>query len=663
MKRKSKINQDVQFVKNSIVKVPRTTHFLKKDWQGTFNAGDLIPFHKMDVLPGDTHSIKLNTLIRTTGPLIKPIAGLMEMHIGAYFVPFRITWRNWDKFMSGFQDDPDWTTDPEYVVPHLDYYGTNPTQLEGAVDFDVATIWQGSVGDMLGLPCGIIPSTHGQQSISALYARGYCLVWNNWYRDEATQTSISVPTTDQDGYLTMTRATIYQAGQTHVKQNEWTKLIDWYSDKTQIAASDWNDIYGTKGPLKYGKLLPINKKRDLFTSALPQPQKGAPVSLSIGGVVPVIADNNGWAEVKPIKNSGTWGEPDFDFDKSNSALYNFTNDKDMYLENLKLSSNIMQIKHGISSPYHDFASVGTWTHAWQNFADISSINPRVDLSQTQAINVNDLRLAVQTQLIKEIDARYGTRAKEYYYGHFGVLTADARLQIPEFLGSATIPLNVNQVVQNSASEEFSPQANLAAYSQTIKNKFLFTKSFTEYGFIMLVCGIRSVGGAYSQGVSREWTKQTRFDFYLPEFDHIGEQPLYNRELFLQRQEIDPSTLESEEIGLDNKGVFGYQAAWFEHRNMFNSVHGLLRPDAEGTLAYWNLSYDFKDTPTLSPEFIKEDKSLIDRALAYPCINPETGEYTGVDQFMVEFWIQDKATRPMSAQSIPGFMDHSGRILL
>ena len=144
-----------------------------------------------------------------------------------------------------------------------------------------------------------------------------------------------------------------------------------------------------------------------------------------------------------------------------------------------------------------------------------------------AATVNDLRYAFQLQKMLEKDARGGTRYREYILSHFGVSVADARVQVPEFLGGKRSPLNVQQVAQTSQNTADSPLASLGAYSLSF-GKAGFSKGFTEHGYI-IGCMCLRYHHTYQQGVERYAFRKERLDFYDPVFANIGEQPVYKKE--------------------------------------------------------------------------------------------------------------------------------------
>jgi hypothetical protein len=239
-------------------------------------------------------------------------------------------------------------------------------------------------------------------------------------------------------------------------------------------------------------------------------------------------------------------------------------------------------------------------------------------------------LAFQIQKIYEKDARGGSRYVELIRNHFGVISPDARLQRPEYLGGGKTAVGIQQV----ATTGDEATGEVGAFSYTSDSKYNFNKSFTEHGFIIGVCALR-YKHTYAQGLHKMWQRVDRFDYYHPTLAHIGEQPVMLNEIY-----TGPNVKDE---------VFGYQEAWAEYRYKPNLVTGLMRPNVSDNLAVWNYADNYASRPFLSPEWIQEDKTLVDRTLT---ISSELAP-----QFMLNIYLQMKVTRAMPLFSIPGLIDH------
>ncbi|UPW36335.1 major capsid protein [Peromfec virus RodF8_48] len=576
----TKLNQEIDFVKNNIVKIGRSTFPITTSEKTTFNLGQLVPLHWNEVIPGDTFEFDFSSLIRLNSPLIRPVMDDVRFDVFAFFVPFRLVWDNWESFIGNYQKNPDWFSNVNLTVP--------------TIEIPTGGFALGSVADHLG----IAPGRGDGVQVSHLPFRTYGLIWDEWFRDENLQNSIVVNTSNDNVV--------------GVKQNEWSENASYLT----------NAILG-------GPLCPANKIHDLFTSALPAPQKGQAPVINIGGTAPVItaATNIGDSLPENYTNPLYWG--------------------DLTSNQVGQSSGIVGIDLGSSINSRQTVSVGV-SGATYSTNRLVPANLVADLSTATGITINDLRYFFQSQMILEADARYGSRYTEILRGHYGVISSDARLQRPEFLGSKTWILDINQTVQTSSTDTDSPQSNLSGYSQTFNRTHLFTKSFTEHGYIMILGAARINRHSYSEGVNKLFNHSSRFDFYFPELAHIGEQPIKNKEIWLQNKSVVSAGIEV------NEQVFGYQEAFYEYRYRPNTVSGLLRPDAESNIAVWTYVDDYDTLPTLSGSWVEEDYKLLDRALVV-----QASELT--PQFLVDFTFTNKATRPLPLHSTPGLIDHSGNL--
>jgi len=301
-------------------------------------------------------------------------------------------------------------------------------------------------------------------------------------------------------------------------------------------------------------LLRRGKRHDYFTSALPWPQKGDAVTLPLGDKAYIASDNVGSGVVQAIKDSTG----------SQKALKTFDNNQ--------------------------FVVAGDSTYTESALY--------ADLGSATAATINSIRNSFQVQRLLERDARGGTRYTEIVRSHFGVISPDARLQRPEYLGGGSAPIIVNPVPQQSASGASgtdTPLGTLGAVGTGLANGHGFASSFTEHGIIIGLCSVRA-DLTYQQGLHRKWSRETRFDFYFPVFAHLGEQAILNKEIYATGTSTDDD-------------VFGYQERWAEYRYKPSEVTGLMRSTASGTLDAWHLAQNFGSLPTLNSTFIQDQPPL------------------------------------------------------
>lgn len=554
----------------------------------TFNTGDIVPFFLEEVLPGDTFNVKTSKVVRMQ-TLLTPLMDNLYLDTYYFFVPNRLVWQHWKEFC-GENTESAWIPETEYAMPQI----TSPA----------GTGWEvGTIADYFGIPTGV-----ANLSVSALPFRAYALIMNEWFRDENLQDPLVVPVDD---------ATV--AG-----VNSATFVTD-------VA--------------KGGKPYKAAKYHDYFTSALPAPQKGPDVSIpvSLGSELPVygtgdplyLTDGNftypflsvgqslGSVSMTgtAIANSGATGSKVGDIYANGNAFYSEANSgggsanwkgKVMGVPTKEKMDSLAVpglVGSGLVAVYDGAVSVAT---------------------------INQLRLAFQIQKFYERQARGGSRYTEVVRSFFGVTSPDARLQRPEYLGGNRVPININQVIQQSGTESATtPQGTVVGMSQTTDTNSDFTKSFTEHGFIIGVMVAR-YDHTYQQGLDRLWSRKDKFDFYWPVFANIGEQAIKNKELYAQ------GTAEDDE-------VFGYQEAWAEYRYKPNRVTGEMRSSYAQSLDVWHLADDYSKLPSLSAEWIQEDSSTVNRVLA--------ASDNLAAQFFADIYVKNLCTRPMPMYSIPGLIDH------
>lgn len=435
----------------------------------------------------------------------------------------------------------------------------------------------GTLADYFGLPTGI-----GGLSVSALPFRAYALVMNEWFRDQNLQDPLVVP-------------------------------VD---DATVAGVNTGNFVTDcAKGGLPYIAA----KYHDYFTSCLPSPQKGPDVTLSVAspGDLPVVAKGPN------VPNLSSYGvmrlvDPENPSDyKTGTLAQNWET---------RGGSNWLGV-------YAKDDETASYSHNLLTPGNLWALNS----GNAVVATINQLRMAFQIQKLYERDARGGTRYIEVLKSHFGVTSPDARLQRPEYLGGNRVPINVNQVIQQSGTGAGAdtPQGTVVGMSQTTDSNHDFMKSFTEHGYIIGVMVAR-YDHTYQQGIERHWSRKTRFDYYWPVFANIGEQAVLNKEIFAQG------------TAKDNE-VFGYQEAWSDYRYKPNRVTGEMRSAYEQSLDVWHLADDYASLPSLSDSWIREDKNTVDRVLAV--------KSSVSDQLFADIYVSNRATRPMPMYSVPGLIDH------
>jgi hypothetical protein len=543
-------------------------------YKTTFNSGKLIPVFVDEVLPGDTTRMSVNYFARLATP-IKPIMDNIYLDWFFFFVPNRLVWEHWQNFCFE-QEDPDDSTD--YVIPTV------------SASSKVANSLVGSLWDYFGLP---INTTENLSGINALPFRAVYLIWNEWFRDENLQKSVKIQKGDTNEVLDSSRTS---------DQPSW------------VLNSPGTSAYpGYACP-------PRGKRHDYFTSALPWTQKGPGVSIGLAGTATLI---------DPSPVSGYFVQ------QSNNSLGAAQLQKDGGVQSVFTGNGSLTYQGGYDTSIagHSVNGAGTATVTAQPGSSWLSKSAYADLDSSSIFTINSLRTAFQMQKFYERLARGGSRYTEVLRSFFGVVSPDARLQRPEFLGSFTKMVNVNPIAQTSATNDTSPQGNLSAYGVTASKFHGFTKSFVEHGYIIgFVCARADL--TYQQGVNKMWLRSTVYDFYWPTFAHLGEQAIELREIYAQGTEADTT-------------VFGYQERYAEYRYKPSQITGKFRSSVtDGNLDVWHLSQFFSNAPTLNEEFITENPP-IKRIIA---VQDEP-------EFLLDIGFRYTTVRPMPMFGTPGLVDH------
>ena len=258
-----------------------------------------------------------------------------------------------------------------------------------------------------------------------------------------------------------------------------------------------------------------------------------------------------------------------------------------------------------------------------------------NLSDATAATINDIRTAFQIQKFYEAQSM-GSRYIEFVKNIFGVTSPDARMQRSEYIGGKRLSLNIHTVLQTSSTDTTSPQGNTGAYSHTADSDTYFSHSFSEHGCLLGLITIRYYR-SYNQGIPKGFLRKNWYDYYVPQFAMLGNQPIYNEEIYAQGTSTD-------------KEVFGYQEAWANGYRYHNSTAtGAMRTTYAQTLDSWHLADHYTAKPVLGSTWIQEDKSNIDRTLAVAS--------TVENQFFGDFYFRPVYTRVMPLYSVPGLLDH------
>lgn len=552
-------------------RVPLNRFDLSFDRIGTFKMGKLYPIICKEMLPGDRFRVRTDSLVRTM-PLSSPAFGRLRMYIHYFFVPNRLVWDNWEDFITGGESGED-----THVPPYVAWNNLSIANLSGYASAgpDDSIIYRPENGLVAAFGLPVQPSSGNTDTIgkvngistttpvSILPFRAYRLIWNEYYRDQNIDDELPIDS-DVDG--------------------EYKFPFNYSSE-------------AYRGSI-FGDLLSRRWLKDYFTSALPTPQRGPDVQLPIVGEGGTIQADGPLKLM--IQNEGTGGTT------TTSSV--FTPDLNVGLGN---TTGI-----GISSSVNDQFPVEKDHTDLMYASGLTTAGGSV-----VAATINDLRRAIALQRFYEISARAGSRYIETIMGHFHVRSSDARLQRPEYLGGGVTDINIGEVLQTSATDQTSPQGNMAGRGFGVGRSNQCTYRAEEHGYLF---GIMSIipEPYYFQGIDKDWTRQSRVDYYWPSFAHLGE------------QEIDKSELCVGDLnsGVDQYGkLFGYAPRYAEYKFSKNVITGLLR----GSLANWTFARSIS-SPNLNAAFLEVPQVN----------NPFAVRDEETDKFIIWFSNDIRALRPM-----------------
>lgn len=528
----------MQNVFNSVsVERPKYSYFdLSYDHKLTCKMGQLIPVHVQECLPTDKFQQSSQALLRLA-PMLAPIMHKVDVYMHYFFVPNRILWPNWEKFIAPETDD---AIPPKFPVLDLSDPLIN--------DFNTSTL-----ADYLGCPTNVTNvGTYGVRGISAMPFAAYQKIYDEFYRDQ------------------------------NVEDENFEELVDGIQVGQAI------------------NLCALRRRaweHDYFTSCLPEPQKGPDVLMPLNFSQPTIP-------VTPV--SGIIP----------SAINAMTGAPFPAMQDLE--SNVLNSEL--------FATDGI-TPAIPFNIDFDG-SQVIDTSMlTGTTTLADLRTAAAIQRYLERASRVGTRYKEVLEGFFGARTSDARLQRPEYLGGAKSTMAISEVLQTSETDS-TPQGNMAGHGLSVSQGNVFDYYCEEHGFII---GLMSImpKTAYYQGLPKHFSKTLdRYEYFWPDLQNIGEEPVYNREIFVTGGDV-----------TTNEKVFGYLPRYSEYRYNPGRVSGMFR----NTMDDWHLGRSFSTVPLLSQPFIACDPSKRIFAVDDP----------NLDDVWVHVYHKISARRPITKYGDPG----------
>lgn len=632
----------------------RTTFNLSHEVKTSTDMGKLLPFFMEPVLPGDSFRVKTEVYLRLA-PMLAPIMHQVNCYVHWFFVPNRLLWKDWKKFITR---GPNGKSTPVYPRVRIPQAELNKKQNQFWLN---RWFGRGTLYDYLGFPTytGFQDGKYINQFLSAtrdmevdiLPFLAYQRIWSDFYRDENLQ--------DLRGF--------------------------YYTDE-EFEENDENDMppvgSGIIIPHEGSQVMPFDPvldnffmlrnrswEKDYFTSALPWAQRGSDVVIpgtGSGSIDPStlkivgdgVVDSSGSFSASEASfanprlrfaNSSSFDEPIYGGGVDFGSLNTLTTQGSSHSEQ-PVTDIFGQLASNGSAQFNiDAATLA-------NALSIVESGQRLDPGTVDECTINNLRRANALQKYLEAMARGGSRYIEQIQAIFGVRSSDARLQRAEYLGGGRSNVVISEVLQQSASTDTpegdpSPLGEFAGRGVSSGSTGSIKRFFEEHGYLVGIMSIVPRSGYY-QGTPRKYTKFDCFDYAFPQFAHLGEQEVRNSELF------DSLTLTDEQ----RNGTFGYQSRYAEYKFIMSKVTGEMRD----RLDFWHLNRKFANLPGLNADFVTikpeetsriyavEEETEIDAATGEPVTDPTTGEVQTVptDHIFSQIYVHCTAKRELPRYGTP-----------
>ena len=657
-----------------LLKPKRNTFNLSFENKLSTDLFRLTPIMVKEALPDDVVKIRPEIFCRVS-PLLSPIFHRLNIRTYFFFVPTRIIWEDFEKWInpkSGISD---------LVAPRIHVDNTDKKLLLNGLAFAPKTL-----ADYLGVNFGVSPTDAASAAsfagtlseiftadgfeISSLPFRAYQQIYNDWFID------------------------LNNVDVAEFSKESGVEEFDIDND----SEFDDNEIFHNLLKIRYKAW-----EHDYFTSALPEPQRGPDVNAFDGGegsggsIGDITITGNGIAEgslgsilanleVQPgaLQHQiagGAWEDCDLTllaqenyqalgFASANAAEtavnakrvklhYGITkpNEDNPYWY---ITSEILD-PQGLGDPYativtykltdlpngtfqvtpettkqyiSQFESLGKVTMSGSEIASKLSATASGSGGSIEipAVTVEELRIRMQMQSFLERNEVGGSRYTEMLYAHWGVKDPDGRLQRSEFLGGCKQPIVISDI-SSTVNEEDEPLGMYAGQGHSSSAGRTIRYRVPEHGFIIGITTIVPRSG-YSQGIHPMWKRFDRLDYFWPSFSHLGEQEVKNREIMF--------------TGFDPDGTFGYQMRYAEYKTSLDEVHG----DMKGNLSHWHMSRMFEtpesaaDLPKLSEAFTTPiDSNSDDLERVWP-VAGSAFEALNADHFVLDVYMHFFASRRM-----------------
>lgn len=628
----------------------RSNFDLSHEVKTSTDMGKLVPIFCEPIIPGDSFQISTEVYARFA-PLLAPIMHRVNCYVHWFFVPNRLLWKEWRKFITGGPKGNQNPVYPRVKVP--------VAELNKSINQYWLNKWFGrnSLYDYLGFPTyiGYQGGKYINQFLNAtrdleidlLPFMAYQRIWADYYRDENLDSLRGFYYTDEE---------FDQSDENELPLLESGIRVPEESSRTMPYDPVLDQIFSLRQRCW---------EKDYFTSALPWAQRGGdviipgtgsgsfdPSDLEIVSKVnsPTIFSSAGSITLKsPTASAGSMpsGVP-LKASRSQAGtmgLVGLTNGDLLLSDNLNdISSNVAQ-----SSMSFDTKKLAGL------LSIVESGGSSDDLGTVDEGTINNLRRANALQKYLEAMARGGSRYIEQIQTIFGVRSSDSRLQRAEYLGGGRTNVIISEVLQQSADAETpagdpSPLGEFAGRGLLSGSTNSFKRFFEEHGYLV---GVMSIvpRSSYCQGTPRKYTKFDRFDYLIPHFAHLGEQEVKNSEVY------DSLTL-TDEV---RNGTFGYQSRYAEYKFIPSRVTAEMRD----RLDFWHLTRKFVSLPGLNDEFVKispeetsriyavQEETEVDAATGEPVTDADGVVQTvPTDHIFTQIYIHAKAKRELPRYGTP-----------
>lgn len=556
-------------------KIKRNAFNLGHEVKLTCRMADLVPIMCQEVVPGDTFKVNTQLFMRFA-PMLAPIMHRVDVYTHFFFVPNRLLWDEWEDFITGGPDGDLEPTFPRIFFDYKDnsaatglfqYYGSRPGCLADYLGVNLQ--------DFRGNPAQY-PPVDTSNGVSLLPFRAYQFIYNEYYRDQNLEDPVEFSL--GSGFLAL------------VNPNQRNEIINLLSLRQRA----W--------------------EKDYFSSALPWTQRGgdATIPFNLEGSAPVVYDDSRVPEAFGAFRRADTGAPVYMLEASQAGAF-------LTAEGSNNANVISPMRIGDSEVPLRVAYDPSGTL-------------KADFSQGEFANnvtINDLRRAYSLQTWLERNAVGGARYIEQIMAHFGVKSSDARLQRPEYLGGGKTPVVISEVLQNSSTvEDVSPLGDMAGHGVAVGRSHSFTRFFEEHGYVIGIMSVLPRTG-YQQGLPKHFSKFDKFDYYFPEFAHLGEQEIKTGEIFFDGTPNDQE-------------LFGYTPRYAEYKYAPGRVHGHFKDN----LNFWHLGRIFTAPPVLNKDFVHPDPETLKRIFAFDDSESE--------HLYVQLYNDVKALRPMPRFGTPSW---------